>query len=106
MALDASPGDLVLFDQLTLHRSLPNRSHRCRWSLDLRYSAAGTSTGRPGLWSRDPLVGETYGPELETLILERHQALSNPGITLRKRVDLEPQTFFPAHPANPTEHGS
>jgi ectoine hydroxylase-related dioxygenase (phytanoyl-CoA dioxygenase family) len=88
--LDARPGDLVLFHQLTLHRSLPNHSSRCRWSLDLRYSAAGCSTGRPGLWSRDPRVGEGFSPSVAELVQERQQALSNPRIRIQKRVDQQP----------------
>jgi hypothetical protein len=88
--LDARPGDLVLFHQLTLHRSLPNHSSRCRWSLDLRYSAAGCSTGRPGLWSRDPRVGEGFSPAVAELVQERQQALSNPSIRIQKRVDQQP----------------
>jgi len=86
--IEARPGDLVLFHQLTLHRSLPNRSSRCRWSLDLRYAANGCSSGRPGLWSRDPQVGEGYSPAVAELVSERHQALSDPGTRIRKRVDL------------------
>ena len=87
ISVDARPGDLVLFDQLTLHRSLPNRSSRCRWSLDLRYAASGCSSGRPGLWSRDPQVGEGYSPAVAQLVSERHQALSDTTTRIRKRVD-------------------
>jgi len=86
--LDAQPGDLVLFDQLTLHRSLPNHSRRCRWSLDLRYAAAGCSSGRPGLWSRDPVVGEGWSPVVAELVAQRQRALANPLTPLQKRVDL------------------
>jgi len=78
----------VLFDQLTLHRSLPNRSRRCRWSLDLRYAAAGCSSGRPGLWSRDPMVGEGWTPGVAELVAQRQRALANPLTPLQKRVDL------------------
>lgn len=31
-------GDVVLFSQFLLHRSTPNRSQRCRWTVQLRYS--------------------------------------------------------------------
>lgn len=31
-------GDMMLFHNLTYHRSLPNRSEGARWSVDLRYS--------------------------------------------------------------------
>ena len=30
-------GDVVLLNKFTPHRSVPNISDRCRWSLDLRY---------------------------------------------------------------------
>jgi ectoine hydroxylase-related dioxygenase (phytanoyl-CoA dioxygenase family) len=89
VAIDAQPGDVVLFDQLTLHRSLPNRSRRCRWTLDLRYAEAGCSSGRPGQWARDPLVGEPLGPALLELVRQRAAALGDPGCPVRKRVDLE-----------------
>ena len=40
----AMPGDVILFDQYTLHRSLVNRSRRVRWSVDMRYMRCGTSS--------------------------------------------------------------
>lgn len=40
-------GGLVLFDKLTHHASLPNRSGAIRMSFDLRYQPAGQPTGRP-----------------------------------------------------------
>lgn len=89
VAVEARPGDVVLFDQLTLHRSIPNRSHRCRWSLDLRYAAAGFSTGRPGLWDHDPVVGECGGDALATLVEQRQAALAEANLRVRRRVDQE-----------------
>jgi hypothetical protein len=88
VAIDAQPGDVVLFDQLTLHRSLPNRSRRTRWSLDLRYSCIGSSTGRPGLWQRDPRIGEPVDEELMALVQQRCTAMANPATPILKRVDL------------------
>lgn len=38
-------GDVILFTQLTPHRSLPNLSSSCRWSVDMRYIAAGYPAG-------------------------------------------------------------
>lgn len=32
------PGDALMFNELVLHRSLPNRSDRVRWSIDVRFS--------------------------------------------------------------------
>ncbi len=87
--IQAMPGDLVLFDQLTLHRSLPNNSNRCRWSIDVRYASAGSNTGRPGLWSVDPLVGEPISSKVLLNIYERLEALSNPALIINKRVDFE-----------------
>jgi phytanoyl-CoA hydroxylase len=34
--------------RFTPHRSLPNSSDKCRWSLDLRYQPTGQHTGRTG----------------------------------------------------------
>jgi hypothetical protein len=79
----------VLFDQLTLHRSLPNRSRRTRWSLDLRYGRAGSSGGRPGLWQRDPLIGEPINTGLLELVKQRCSALADPGTRVLKRIDLD-----------------
>jgi hypothetical protein len=33
------PGDALMFNELVLHRSLPNVSDRVRWSIDIRFSA-------------------------------------------------------------------
>ncbi len=41
-------GDLVLMSAFTPHHSTPNRSKKCRWSLDLRYQTTGHHTGRTG----------------------------------------------------------
>lgn len=42
---DAKRGSLILFSHLTPHRSLPNLSRSCRWSVDLRYLKAGAMAG-------------------------------------------------------------
>lgn len=39
-------GGMVIMSKYTPHRGLPNTSDIVRWSLDLRYQAVGTSTGR------------------------------------------------------------
>jgi phytanoyl-CoA hydroxylase len=41
-------GDVVLMSCFTPHRSTPNYSDLCRWSLDLRYQPTGVHTGRTG----------------------------------------------------------
>ena len=57
---DATPmpmrrGSALFMHRLTCHASLPNRSDRVRWSLDLRYNPIGQVTGRaafPGFVAR------------------------------------------------------
>lgn len=44
--LECFKGDLVLMSRFTPHHSTPNRSKKCRWSLDLRYQTTGHHTGR------------------------------------------------------------
>ena len=39
-------GSILLMHRLTCHGSLPNKSDRIRWSLDLRYNPIGQSSGR------------------------------------------------------------
>ena len=45
--LPVARGGVVLFEKLTWHASLPNRSDGLRWSFDLRYNPTGEPTGRP-----------------------------------------------------------
>lgn len=45
---ECSKGDVVLMSRFTPHRSTPNYSDKCRWSLDLRYQPTGQHTGRTG----------------------------------------------------------
>ena len=46
LMLECYRGDLILLSRFTPHRSQPNTSDRCRWSLDLRYQPTGVHTGR------------------------------------------------------------
>ena len=46
--LECKRGDVVLLSRFTPHRSTPNYSDQCRWSLDLRYQPTGQHTGRTG----------------------------------------------------------
>ena len=46
--LECKRGDVVLMSRFTPHRSTPNYSDQCRWSLDLRYQPTGEHTGRTG----------------------------------------------------------
>ena len=45
--LPVKRGGIVLFHRHNIHCSLPNRSSRLRWSLDLRYHPVGQPSGRP-----------------------------------------------------------
>ena len=56
------PGDVLFFDKLTLHSSLPNLSDEIRISFDLRYNPIGQPTGRsafPGFVARSRRAPET-----------------------------------------------
>ena len=48
VVMDCEQGDVVLMSRFTPHRSRPNLSEHCRWSLDLRYQPTGQHTGRTG----------------------------------------------------------
>ena len=46
LSLPMRKGDVLLMHKLIPHRSIPNRSGKIRWSLDLRYQQTGLPTGR------------------------------------------------------------
>ena len=46
--LECYKGDVIFMNRFTPHRSTPNLSDRCRWSMDLRYQVTGHHTGRTG----------------------------------------------------------
>ena len=46
--MECEQGDVILMSRFTPHRSRPNISDACRWSLDLRYQPTGQHTGRTG----------------------------------------------------------
>jgi len=48
---ECQQGDVIIMNSLTPHHSTPNRSDRCRWTLDLRYFPTGQCSGRP--WQPD-----------------------------------------------------
>lgn len=83
VSVQASAGDVIVFDQLTLHKSARNKSRICRWSLDFRYAALGQSTGRPGQWDRDPRIGDNLGSGVMKLARQRYSS----EMPIRKRVD-------------------
>jgi phytanoyl-CoA hydroxylase len=47
LVAEVKKGGIVFMHRCTPHRSTPNRTDSVRWSLDLRYQAVGTPTGRP-----------------------------------------------------------
>ena len=40
-------GGIILFHRYNIHGSMPNRSNRLRWSVDIRYHPVGQPSGRP-----------------------------------------------------------
>lgn len=84
-----SPGEVVLMGQFTPHCSTPNRSAICRWSLDLRYQASGTPSGRAALPStvlaslRDP-ASEVHDPAAWRQAWR--EAKARPGNPVRHRI--------------------
>ena len=46
--LECRPGDVIFMHRFIPHRSMPNLSDRCRWSIDLRYQTSAQHTGRTG----------------------------------------------------------
>ena len=61
-------GSVLFMHRLTCHGSLPNRSNRVRWSLDLRYNPIGQPTGReafPGFVARSEAHPETVMDDAE-----------------------------------------
>lgn len=46
VTLECLQGDVIFMTKYTPHRSTPNNSDKCRWSLDLRYQTTGHHTGR------------------------------------------------------------
>jgi hypothetical protein len=62
-----SPGDLVVIDVLVLHASGHNRSHRSRWTMQLRYFNFLEPTGQSHGWRGSYAAGvdfRTVHPEL------------------------------------------
>ena len=56
-------GDVLLMDKMVPHRSTANNTDTVRWSMDLRYQATGTPTGRP--WQPDFVARSRANPESE-----------------------------------------
>jgi len=80
LIMDCEQGDIVLMDRFTPHRSRPNISDACRWSLDLRYQPTGQHTGRTG---HPDFVVRSQDPSLQmadhaTWCQMWQEALANP----------------------------
>ena len=45
--LPVKRGGVILFHKRNIHSSMPNRSARLRWSIDIRYHPSGQPSGRP-----------------------------------------------------------
>lgn len=58
-------GEVVIMNQFVPHHSTPNRSDRCRWSIDVRYHVTGKPSGRDWLPSV-PLTSAAGDPTLPT----------------------------------------
>lgn len=85
-----APGEVVLMTQFTPHCSTPNRSAICRWSLDLRYQAVGTPSGRA--WFPSTTVRSLRDPDAEVrdaAVWRRNwrEALARPNPGVRHRVE-------------------
>lgn len=52
-------GDVLIMHRHCPHHSTPNRSDRCRWSLDLRFHRTGHNSGRP--WQPEFVVRSRSG---------------------------------------------
>jgi phytanoyl-CoA hydroxylase len=53
-------GDVIIMHRHCPHHSTPNRSDRCRWSLDLRWHTTGHNSGRP--WQPEFVVRSQRDP--------------------------------------------
>ena len=52
---------IVAAHQFIPHHSTPNRSDRCRWSMDLRFQRTGTPSARP--WLPEFVVASESNPD-------------------------------------------
>ena len=58
--LEVRAGDVVFMHRHCPHHSGPNRSRRCRWSLDMRYHRSGDNSGRP--WQPEAVLRSATRP--------------------------------------------
>lgn len=88
MNLVCYKGDVVLLNKFTPHRSVPNVSEKCRWSLDLRYQTTGHHTGRtayPSFIVRSPISPGSVLHDYDEWCRLWTDALENPkGISMHR----------------------
>lgn len=88
MNLVCYKGDVVLLNKFTPHRSVPNVSEKCRWSLDLRYQTTGHHTGRtayPSFIVRSPTSPGSVLHDYDEWCRLWTDALENPkGISMHR----------------------
>jgi phytanoyl-CoA hydroxylase len=89
--LPVHAGDVVFMHRHTPHHSTPNRSHDCRWSLDLRFQRTGDHNGRP--WQPDFVVRSPSGLPLadyDAWVRRWQEALAKPdGWRVAHRLEAE-----------------
>ena len=73
-SMDTTPGDIVAFHGLTLHRSRPNASPRTRWSMQLRYFNFRDAQGRQTFWTGGMTAGVDLGTIHPEAVIERPDA--------------------------------
>lgn len=89
-SLDCAKGDVIFLSRFTPHRSTPNRSDKCRWSLDLRYQTAGHHTGRtahPEFVVRSPSKPSTVMHDIQEWRQLWIDAFENPRGTAAHRTE-------------------
>jgi ectoine hydroxylase-related dioxygenase (phytanoyl-CoA dioxygenase family) len=74
-------GDVLIFGNLTLHRSLPNVSDHVRWSIDFRYHAPGLHFERESEYIPGFLARSRSNPESIDSWPTWHQRYKDSGIT-------------------------
>lgn len=81
LTFEMEPGDVLLFNSMTMHRSVANVSDQVRWSVDLRFGVPGQYKGNDGnlVWQntgrKDWVLASQTSPvtnEVEWMELIRH----------------------------------
>ncbi len=78
--IELEAGDMLLMNERTVHRSIPNHSETIRWSFDARYNKIGARNGRslvPGFVARS----RSHPREVTASLREWNELLDQPAIT-------------------------